>query len=243
MLNRISLLACLLSLSCVQHPECSCETAQAAPTPPTVAAAAVVEQEPTEPEAGTDEAKQRSGAALAASPMLSKLADRTEGRDALSDTLPTAAALATPPKPKVAPASAPRVATPRTAEAPRVTTTAKAVPTTRAPAAGTASLSIQTTARRGLSRDQIRETTQASAGQVRACYERALKSNPRLRGRIVASWRIEASGEVSRPRITKDDIGDEGLRDCVTAAIGGWGYPSSGKSTSVEFPFVLQPGR
>ncbi|HHO51974.1 MAG TPA: AgmX/PglI C-terminal domain-containing protein [Deltaproteobacteria bacterium] len=245
MLNRISLLACLLSLSCLQRPECSCETAKAAPPLPTLAAAAVVEEAPQEPpsDEGTAEAGSRTpGTVVEASPMLSKLAGRTTGRDALSDTISTTV-LRSAPEPRVAPSSAPRVSAHRATEIPRVTT-AKAMPTTRTQAtSGTSSLSIQTTVKRGLSRDQIRERTQASMGQVRACYERALKSNPRLRGRIVASWRIEASGEVSRPRITRDEIGDEGLQSCVIGAIGGWGYPSSGKSTTVEFPFVLQPGR
>ena len=109
---------------------------------------------------------------------------------------------------------------------------------------GTADLSIGTTVRRGLSNDEIRGVVTDSMGQVRACYERSLKADPSLRGRLLVSWRISAEGEVSGARVKETDakLNDDGLHACVTEAISGWTFPDSARSTTVTFPFTLLPG-
>ena len=107
---------------------------------------------------------------------------------------------------------------------------------------GTSSLSIGTSVRRGLSADQIRDVALASMGQVRACYERALKTSPALHGRVVVDWKVAPSGAVSRASIGSDTIGDAGLQSCIIETVKAWTFPESGRSTPVSFPFTLKPG-
>ena len=142
-----------------------------------------------------------------------------------------------------------RATTRRTAvEAPKLEQQAKAgavslAPTSGQTGTGSASLSIGgTSLRRGLSADQIRDVALASMGQVRACYERALKADPALRGRIVVDWKVAPSGDVSRAAIGSDDIGSAELQTCIIDTIKTWTFPEAGKSTPVSFPFTLKPG-
>ena len=114
--------------------------------------------------------------------------------------------------------------------------------TKAAPTKGSSSLSIGTSVRRGLSSDQIRDVALSSMGQVRACYERALKTSPSLQGKIVVDWKVAPSGHVTRASVQTDQIGDKGLQACILETVKSWTFPESGRSTPVSFPFTLRPG-
>lgn len=104
-------------------------------------------------------------------------------------------------------------------------------------------LSIATRASgNGLSKNQIRDVVFSSMGQVKACYERALKSDPTLAGRIVVNWSISTTGTVSRASVRSDEMGDEGLQACLVQTIKTWAFPTATASTPVSFPFTLRPG-
>lgn len=114
---------------------------------------------------------------------------------------------------------------------------------TRSAPRRTRSLSIATKASgEGLSKNQIREVVSSSMGQVRACYERALKSAPSLAGRVVVDWQVSATGDVTTAGIRTDSIGDLGLQSCIVETVKGWAFPPATAATPVSFPFTLKPG-
>lgn len=94
---------------------------------------------------------------------------------------------------------------------------------------------------RTISAEQIKEIVRQNSGQVRACYERELKSRPQLQGKLVVAWTIGADGRVRAPRTVLDTTGGDGLSSCVRRSIGEWRFASAESPQDVEYPFVFKP--
>jgi hypothetical protein len=78
-------------------------------------------------------------------------------------------------------------------------------------------------------------------GAVKVCYERALKRNPALSGKIVVRWTITPEGTVTGLDVENDTLGDPEVGQCIKKNISGWRFPRpSGGSVEVSFPFVFQ---
>ena len=54
----------------------------------------------------------------------------------------------------------------------------------------------------------VAKEVRARQGAIKACYERALKRNPTLTGKIVMHWTITAAGTVSGVDVEQDSLGD-----------------------------------
>jgi TonB family protein len=77
-------------------------------------------------------------------------------------------------------------------------------------------------------------------GAVKGCYERALKRNPNLSGKIVLRWTITPSGTVQNVE-AENDIGDPEVANCIKQLVSRWRFPApSGGSVDVSIPFVFQ---
>jgi hypothetical protein len=103
-----------------------------------------------------------------------------------------------------------------------------------------------------LSKAVIQEGVRAVIGDIKACYEDALKRTPKLEGRLVAKFEIigepDAGGVIESAEI--DDATDSALRTeaeltgCIIDSI----YtielprPEDGGRVTVEYPFYLSPG-
>lgn len=80
-------------------------------------------------------------------------------------------------------------------------------------------------------------------GQVRACYEKELKSDPYLAGTVSVAWTVTASGGVSGVRILRNGTGNRDMESCIVRTIGGWSFPAShGAAVDIEYPFRFTPG-
>jgi outer membrane biosynthesis protein TonB len=78
-------------------------------------------------------------------------------------------------------------------------------------------------------------------GAIKACYERALKRNPTLSGKVVVHWTITAAGTVSGIDVENDTMGDNEVSSCIKSLIARWRFPApAGGSVEVSFPFVFQ---
>ncbi len=78
--------------------------------------------------------------------------------------------------------------------------------------------------------------------QVRQCYERRLRENSMLQGRVEVRLTIDTSGNVSTVR-TSGTLGDEDVLSCIRAGARNWRFPKpSGSSCAVVVaPFNLTP--
>ena len=95
---------------------------------------------------------------------------------------------------------------------------------------------------RALEPHEIRQTIVRQLPRVRACYERILKAEPALRGRLLLSMKVTPSGEVRDGRISDDGIGSEALAHCVENAVASWSFPVGTETVSVDYPVMLKPG-
>ncbi len=78
-------------------------------------------------------------------------------------------------------------------------------------------------------------------GDVKGCFDQALRGNPQLAGKVVAHFTIESSGSLSSIRFESDTVGDGEMAACIQARIAAWRFPPpSGGAVEVSFPFVFQ---
>ena len=86
----------------------------------------------------------------------------------------------------------------------------------------------------------VSKEVRARIGAVKACYERALKRNPNLSGKVKVRWTITAAGTVSGVDISDDSMGDSEVASCIKQLVARWRFPApAGGSVEVEFPFVF----
>jgi len=87
----------------------------------------------------------------------------------------------------------------------------------------------------------VSKEVRARIGAIKACYERALKRNPNLSGKIKIRWTITAAGTVSAVEIDEDSVGDGEVSSCIKGLVSRWRFPApSGGSVDVVYPFVFQ---
>jgi outer membrane biosynthesis protein TonB len=89
--------------------------------------------------------------------------------------------------------------------------------------------------------NMVAKEVRTRLGAIKACYERALKRNPNLSGKVVIHWTITQAGTVSGVDIEQDTLGDAEVASCIKSLIARWRFPApSGGSVDVSFPFVFQ---
>jgi hypothetical protein len=95
-----------------------------------------------------------------------------------------------------------------------------------------------------LNTEVIRRVVLRNLGQVRRCYENALRGNPALMGRLVPSFTIDAQGRVIAVRFTLNTLNDNTVTFCVEAALRRWIFPApaGGVTVTVSYPMNFAPG-
>jgi outer membrane biosynthesis protein TonB len=78
---------------------------------------------------------------------------------------------------------------------------------------------------------------------IAACYERALKQQPALAGKLVVRFSLAAAGTVTAVDIDDDSLGAPDVSSCIRAVVLRWRFPALTEgSAELSFPFVFQPG-
>src|SRR5262249_23225969 len=91
---------------------------------------------------------------------------------------------------------------------------------------------------RGEVGDYVRPRVKAMQG----CYERELKRNPSLKGKIVVRFSILPSGRSGDIEFEQNTLGDEAVTSCIRSVIRGWIFPfKPPDAVSVAYPFVFSP--
>jgi len=86
----------------------------------------------------------------------------------------------------------------------------------------------------------IRREIRAHMRQFRACYDKALEKDPKLEGKVVATFTIGKTGTVTE---SKAD-GLPGVDACVAAVIARLTFPPAPASKgfiTISYPFVFAP--
>lgn len=87
----------------------------------------------------------------------------------------------------------------------------------------------------------MRGELQARAGNARGCYERALRTNPNLQGRVVVAVRVDSTGSVCSASVAQDSVGGD-VAACILPMFraGKFSAPTGG-CADATVPLNFQP--
>ncbi|MDP7110519.1 MAG: AgmX/PglI C-terminal domain-containing protein, partial [Myxococcota bacterium] len=77
--------------------------------------------------------------------------------------------------------------------------------------------------------------------QVRWCYQRELRANPKLEGKVVVKFVIDASGGVSRATVHASSLGNPIVENCICERFMAFQFPKpkGGGMVIVTYPFYF----
>ncbi|MCP4606872.1 MAG: AgmX/PglI C-terminal domain-containing protein [Proteobacteria bacterium] len=92
-----------------------------------------------------------------------------------------------------------------------------------------------------LNPQEVAKVVNRRLGAIKGCYERALRRNPNLEGKITIRFTIAGSGKVSTARTTLNELSPD-VGNCIVSAFKRFRFPQpDGGSLTVEYPFMFTP--
>lgn len=90
---------------------------------------------------------------------------------------------------------------------------------------------------------KVVRTIKARLGAIKGCYERELKRNPTLSGKVTIQFTIEMRGNVTGVKVKENTTGDDAVGKCVAAAVRRFRFNPGPEGGSVvySYPFVFAP--
>lgn len=89
---------------------------------------------------------------------------------------------------------------------------------------------------------QIKSALRARAGQARGCYNRALRLNATLQGKLTVAVRISPTGSVCSASITNNSLGDASVAACVVQMFRSASFPApQGGCVDTAIPMNFVP--
>jgi outer membrane biosynthesis protein TonB len=91
-------------------------------------------------------------------------------------------------------------------------------------------------------REKLAAYVRSRKGAIQQCYEKELKRNPSLKGKVVVRFNITPAGRTSDIDIEENTLGNEAVASCIKTTIRGWVFPFKPDSeVPVAYPFVFAP--
>jgi TonB family protein len=91
-------------------------------------------------------------------------------------------------------------------------------------------------------RDALGRYVRGRVKSIVACYEKELKRNPSLKGKVVVTWTITPGGRSSGVEIEENSMGSDAVSACIRTVIRSWVFPFKPESeVTVSYPFVFTP--
>ena len=92
-----------------------------------------------------------------------------------------------------------------------------------------------------MSSSDVARVVNKRLGAIKGCYERGLKRNPGLQGKITIRFTISGSGRVTTARATLNQLNPE-VGACITGAFKRFRFPPpDGGEVTFEYPFLFTP--
>lgn len=86
--------------------------------------------------------------------------------------------------------------------------------------------------------DALRRVIRRKQSGIKACYNNALKRNPKLAGKLILRFEIDESGRVQNSSFG-GTLNSKEVESCVRRRMRSWRFPRTGEINFVEIPFVL----
>jgi TonB family protein len=92
-----------------------------------------------------------------------------------------------------------------------------------------------------IDREAVRRVIRSILNQIKSCYERRLRENSSLEGKVVIQFEIMEQGRVRTAKTKTSSLGDSTVESCVAARIKDARFPEppSGTIAVVDYPFVF----
>jgi hypothetical protein len=86
----------------------------------------------------------------------------------------------------------------------------------------------------------VQATIRNRMGALQSCYEKALRADAGLTGKIVYTITISVMGTVTNVQVGDDTLQDEGVKNCTVAKLKGWRFPTTpGAEASSDVTFSV----
>jgi TonB family protein len=93
-----------------------------------------------------------------------------------------------------------------------------------------------------VNRDELARYVKARLKAIIGCYERELKRNPSLKGRVVVRFSITPAGRASGVEIEENSLGNEAVGACIRTIVRAWVFPfKPPDEVTVSYPFLFSP--
>jgi hypothetical protein len=101
---------------------------------------------------------------------------------------------------------------------------------------------VNTVIKGALEREEIERVIKRNLPQIRYCYERELKLNPNLNGKVVSHFTIGKTGGVVSANIMESTLQGSAVGTCIARRISRWVFPKprGGGIVRVKYPFLFQ---
>ncbi|WNG39097.1 AgmX/PglI C-terminal domain-containing protein [Archangium violaceum] len=91
-------------------------------------------------------------------------------------------------------------------------------------------------------RDALARYVKSRLRSIQGCYEKELKRNPNLKGKVLVRFSIRPTGRTGEIEIEENTLGSDAVASCIRAVIRGWVFPfKPDDDVSVAYPFVFSP--
>lgn len=92
----------------------------------------------------------------------------------------------------------------------------------------------------GTTREEVREVLNMGNVEIKSCYEKELKTNSKLSGKLVMKWTFDENGKVTDVAVAKS-IDSSNVESCVAGTIKSWIFPkpNNGRFAEVTYPFLF----
>jgi len=80
--------------------------------------------------------------------------------------------------------------------------------------------------------------------QFLSCYIKVLKKKPKLEGRVILRFLIQADGKLKSVKIHSSTLGHKGMESCILKVAKTWRFPKrkDGKQLTAVYPYTFTPG-
>lgn len=85
----------------------------------------------------------------------------------------------------------------------------------------------------------VKATIRRRMSALQHCYEKALRTNPELGGKMTFTINISVMGSVTKVAIEEDTLGNASVKGCTKGKIKGWRFPIQGAEEPAEVTFSV----
>ena len=92
-----------------------------------------------------------------------------------------------------------------------------------------------------LSKDEIQRVITAHVGEIQYCYEKQLRQNSGLAGRVVLEWVIAPSGAIGVVKVATSSLASAEATKCMMDRVKTWKFPKprGNGGVTITYPFVF----